>query len=42
MGRAGDRLRAVAVAFSEGFTGHSTPRQLRGDALALAAGTCGA
>jgi drug/metabolite transporter (DMT)-like permease len=30
---------AVAVAFSEGFTGHSTPRQLRGDALALAAGT---
>ncbi|HEY1228867.1 MAG TPA: DMT family transporter, partial [Ramlibacter sp.] len=30
---------AVALAFSEGFTGHSTPRQLRGDALALAAGT---
>jgi drug/metabolite transporter (DMT)-like permease len=30
---------AVAVAFSEGFMGHSTPRQLRGDALALAAGT---
>ena len=30
---------AVAVAFSEGFTGPSTPRQLRGDALALAAGT---
>ena len=29
---------AVAVAFSEGFAGHSTPRQLRGDALALAAG----
>lgn len=29
---------AVAVAFSEGFTGQSTPRQLRGDALALAAG----
>jgi drug/metabolite transporter (DMT)-like permease len=29
---------AVALAFSEGFTGHSTPRQLRGDALALAAG----
>jgi drug/metabolite transporter (DMT)-like permease len=29
---------AVAVAFSEGFTGHSTPRQLRGDAFALAAG----
>jgi drug/metabolite transporter (DMT)-like permease len=29
---------AVAVAFSEGF-GHTTPRQLRGDALALAAGT---
>jgi drug/metabolite transporter (DMT)-like permease len=31
---------AVALAFSEGFTGGSvTPRQLRGDALALAAGT---
>jgi drug/metabolite transporter (DMT)-like permease len=29
---------AVALAFSEGFTGSSTPRQLRGDALALAAG----
>jgi drug/metabolite transporter (DMT)-like permease len=29
---------AVAVAFSEGFTGSATPRQLRGDALALAAG----
>lgn len=29
---------AVALAFSEGFTGASTPRQLRGDALALAAG----
>lgn len=29
---------AVAVAFSEGFTGTSTARQLRGDALALAAG----
>jgi drug/metabolite transporter (DMT)-like permease len=29
---------AVAVAFSEGFTGSVTPRQLRGDALALAAG----
>lgn len=30
---------AVAFAFSEGFTGaHATPRQLRGDALALAAG----
>jgi drug/metabolite transporter (DMT)-like permease len=29
---------AVAVAFGEGFTGHSTPRQLRGDAFALAAG----
>ena len=29
---------AVAVAFSEGFTGESTSRQLRGDALALAAG----
>jgi len=30
---------AVAVAFSEGFTGPTTLRQLRGDALALAAGT---
>jgi drug/metabolite transporter (DMT)-like permease len=30
---------AVAIAFSEGFTGAVTPRQLRGDALALAAGT---
>lgn len=30
---------AVALAFSEGFNGHSTARQLRGDALALAAGT---
>src|SRR5512140_2463795 len=30
---------AVAFAFSEGFTGPSTARQLRGDALALAAGT---
>jgi drug/metabolite transporter (DMT)-like permease len=30
---------AVALAFSEGFTGASTPRQWRGDALALAAGT---
>jgi drug/metabolite transporter (DMT)-like permease len=30
---------AVAVAFSEGFTGTTTARQLRGDALALAAGT---
>ena len=30
---------AVAFAFSEGFAGHSTARQLRGDALALAAGT---
>ena len=30
---------AVALAFSEGFLGHSTARQLRGDALALAAGT---
>lgn len=30
---------AVAVAFSEGFTGGTTPRQWRGDALALAAGT---
>jgi drug/metabolite transporter (DMT)-like permease len=29
---------AVAIAFSEGFSGHSTPRQLRGDALALAGG----
>lgn len=29
---------AVAIAFSEGFTGSSTPKQLRGDALALAAG----
>ena len=29
---------AVALAFSEGFTGRSTPRQLRGDALALCAG----
>ena len=29
---------AVALAFSEGFTGHSTARQLRGDALALGAG----
>ena len=29
---------AVALAFSEGFTGASTPRQLRGDALGLAAG----
>jgi drug/metabolite transporter (DMT)-like permease len=29
---------AVALAFSEGFTGDSTPRQLRGDALGLAAG----
>jgi drug/metabolite transporter (DMT)-like permease len=29
---------AVAVAFSEGFTGHSSSRQLRGDALGLAAG----
>ncbi len=28
----------LAFAFSEGFTGHSTPTQLRGDALALAAG----
>ncbi len=28
----------VAFAFSEGFTGTSTPRQLRGDALALAGG----
>jgi len=30
---------SVAVAFSEGFTGETTTRQLRGDALALAAGT---
>jgi drug/metabolite transporter (DMT)-like permease len=30
---------AVAVAFSEGFAGTTTARQLRGDALALAAGT---
>ena len=30
---------AVAFAFSEGFTGESTTRQLRGDALALLAGT---
>ena len=29
---------AVAIAFSEGFSGTSTARQLRGDALALAAG----
>ncbi|RYF57581.1 MAG: EamA family transporter, partial [Comamonadaceae bacterium] len=29
---------AVAVAFSEGFTGQSTPRQLGGDAFGLAAG----
>lgn len=29
---------AVAFAFSEGFTGNSTPQQLRGDALALLAG----
>jgi len=29
---------AVALAFSEGFSGRSTPRQLRGDALALVAG----
>jgi drug/metabolite transporter (DMT)-like permease len=29
---------AVALAFSEGFTGHSTARQLRGDALALLGG----
>jgi drug/metabolite transporter (DMT)-like permease len=29
---------AVVVAFSEGFTGQSTARQLRGDALGLAAG----
>jgi drug/metabolite transporter (DMT)-like permease len=28
----------VAIAFSEGFMGAATPRQLRGDALALAAG----
>lgn len=30
---------SVALAFSEGFTGAMTARQLRGDALALAAGT---
>jgi drug/metabolite transporter (DMT)-like permease len=30
---------AVAVAFGEGFSGTTTARQLRGDALALAAGT---
>jgi drug/metabolite transporter (DMT)-like permease len=30
---------AVALAFSEGFTGAITARQLRGDAMALAAGT---
>jgi len=30
---------AVAVAFSEGFSGAATTHQLRGDALALAAGT---
>jgi drug/metabolite transporter (DMT)-like permease len=30
---------AVALAFSEGLTGSITARQLRGDALALAAGT---
>lgn len=29
---------AVAIAFGEGFAGRSTPRQLRGDALGLAAG----
>ena len=29
---------AVALAFSEGFAGHATPRQLRGDAFGLAAG----
>jgi drug/metabolite transporter (DMT)-like permease len=29
---------AVAIAFSEGFSGSSTARQLRGDALALGAG----
>lgn len=29
---------AVAIAFSEGFAGASTSRQLRGDAMALAAG----
>ncbi|MDB5915537.1 MAG: putative transporter [Ramlibacter sp.] len=29
---------AVALAFSEGFNGHSTARQLRGDALGLLAG----
>ena len=30
---------AVAIALGEGFTGPVTPRQLRGDALALAGGT---
>jgi drug/metabolite transporter (DMT)-like permease len=30
---------SVAIAFSEGFTGATTARQLRGDAFALAAGT---
>jgi drug/metabolite transporter (DMT)-like permease len=30
---------AVAIAFAEGFTSGTTARQLRGDALALAAGT---
>ncbi|MEO5671113.1 MAG: DMT family transporter [Ramlibacter sp.] len=30
---------AVAIAFSEGFTGTTSARQLRGDALALAVGT---
>jgi drug/metabolite transporter (DMT)-like permease len=30
---------AVVIAFSEGFMGEATARQLRGDALALAAGT---
>ena len=30
---------AVAIAFSEGFTGPGTPTQLRGDLLGLAAGT---
>jgi drug/metabolite transporter (DMT)-like permease len=30
---------AVAIAFSEGFSGATTARQLRGDALGLAAGT---
>ena len=30
---------AVALAFSEGFSGETTARQLRGDAMALAAGT---